>query len=306
MSGYCDLGALEGFTCGQASDPEGKTGVTVLRFDAGAVAAVDVRGAAPGTRETDLLKPENLIDKVHAIVLSGGSVWGLDAMSGVVGVLEDNNVGFDTGIVKVPIVTGAVLFDLGVGSARARPDVLMGRKAAEAATGRHIQTGAVGAGCGATLGKIYGREYASPSGLGAHCILLPDGFCLAAIVAVNPYGEVFARDGQLLGASTAPMSLREEKNYNAAGDFPGTNTTIGAVITNATLTKSEALKVAQMAHDGLARAIRPAHTLYDGDTLFAAGTGTQGSMNVNRLGMLAADAVEAAIHNGVASRHDQT
>lgn len=303
MSDYCDFGELQGFTCGQASDLEGKTGVTVLRFDAGAVAAVDVRGAAPGTRETDLLKPENLIDKVHAIVLSGGSVWGLDAMSGVVGVLEDNNVGFDTGIVKVPIVTGAVLFDLGVGSASARPDVSMGRSAAAAATESRVQTGAVGAGCGATLGKIYGREYATPSGLGAHCISLPDGFCVAAVVAVNPYGEVFGRDGQLLGASTAPLSLREDKNYQTAGDFPGTNTTIGAVITNATLTKSEALKVAQMAHDGLARAIRPAHTLYDGDTLFAAGTGTHGSMNLNRLGMLAADAIEAAIHNGVVSRH---
>jgi L-aminopeptidase/D-esterase-like protein len=146
MPSYFDLEALEGFTCGQASDPVGKTGVTVLRFDAGAVAAVDVRGAAPGTRETDLLKPENLIDKVHAIVLSGGSVWGLDAMSGVAQVLEASGVGFDTGIVKVPIVTGAVLFDLGVGSASARPDVLMGRKAAQAATGRRIETGAVGAG----------------------------------------------------------------------------------------------------------------------------------------------------------------
>ena len=303
MPNYCDLGALEGFTCGQASDPLGKTGVTVLRFDAGAVAAVDVRGAAPGTRETDLLKPENLIDKVHAIVLSGGSVWGLDAMSGVVQVLEENDVGFDTGIAKVPIVTGAVLFDLGVGSASARPDILMGRKAAEAATGRHIEIGAVGAGCGATLGKIYGREYATASGLGAHCIAMADGFCVAAIVAVNPYGEVFGRDGRLLGASTAPTSLREAKNYAASGDFPGTNTTIGAIVTNATLTKSEALKVAQMAHDGLARAIRPAHTLYDGDTLFAAGTGTKtkGTINVNRLGMLAADAVEVAIHNGVAS-----
>lgn len=303
MPNYCDLTALEGFTCGQASDPVGKTGVTVLRFDAGAVAAVDVRGAAPGTRETDLLKPENMIEKVHAIVLSGGSVWGLEAMSGVVQVLEDNHVGFDTGIAKVPIVTGAVLFDLGVGSASARPDVLMGRKAAEAATGRRIQTGAVGAGCGATLGKIYGREYAAASGLGVHCMSLPDGFCVAAIVAVNPYGEVFSRDGQLLGASAAPLSIRKGQNYSTTGDFPGTNTTIGAIITNASLTKSEALKVAQMAHDGLARAIRPAHTLYDGDTLFAASTGTHGSMNLNHLGMLAADAVEAAIHHGVTSSH---
>ena len=301
MPNYCDLEALEGFTCGQASDPVGKTGVTVLRFDAGAVAAVDVRGAAPGTRETDLLKPENLIDKVHAIVLSGGSVWGLDAMSGVVQVLEDSGVGFDTGVAKVPIVTGAVLFDLGVGSASIRPDMLMGRKAAEAAIGRRIETGAVGAGCGATLGKIYGREYASASGLGVHCISLADGFCVAAIVAVNPYGEVFGHDGRLLGASTAPTALREAQHYSAAGNFPGTNTTIGAIVTNATLTKTEALKVAQMAHDGVARAIRPAHTLYDGDTLFAAATGAHGSMNLNRLGMLAADAVEGAIHNGVLS-----
>ena len=222
-------------------------------------------------------------------------------MSGVVQVLEDSGVGFDTGVAKVPIVTGAVLFDLGVGSASASPDMLMGRKAAEAATGRRIETGAVGAGCGATLGKIYGREYASASGLGVHCISLADGFCVAAIVAVNPYGEVFGHDGRLLGASTAPTALREAQHYSAAGNFPGTNTTIGAIVTNATLTKTEALKVAQMAHDGVARAIRPDHTLYDGDTLFAAATGANGSMNLNRLGMLAADAVEGAIHNGVLS-----
>jgi len=299
MSGFCEFKNLEGAAFGQVSDPVGRTGVTVLRFDGGAVAAVDVRGAAPGTRETDLLKPENLIDRVHAIVLAGGSVWGLDAMSGVAHALENANVGFDTGLVRVPIVTGAVLFDLGVGTPGARPDVAMGRAAAECAVPGGIEIGAVGAGCGATLGKLYGSQYARPSGLGAHCIELGSGHCVAALVAVNPYGEVYGSDGTPLAMSSAPGHARAAPHYGDAGDMPGTNTTIGAVLTNATLTKSEALKVCQMAHDGLARAIRPAHTLYDGDTLFAAATGTHSTMPLNRLGMLAADAVEAAIHVAV-------
>lgn len=301
MSECCEFKNLDGVAFGQVSDPMGKTGVTVLRFDEGAVAAVDVRGAAPGTRETDLLKPENLIDRVHAIVLAGGSVWGLDAMSGVVHALENANVGFDTGLLRVPIVTGAVLFDLGVGASTVRPDLAMGRKAAECAVPGRIEVGAVGAGCGATLGKLYGSKYARPSGLGAHCIELESGHCVAAVVAVNPYGEVYGDDGRPLAVSSAPAHMRASATYGDTGELPGTNTTIGAVLTNAKLTKSEALKVCQMAHDGLARAIRPAHTLFDGDTLFAAATGSHPTMPVNRLGMLAADAVEAAIRVAVRS-----
>ena len=301
MTTFCELKNLAGVTFGHATDPLGKTGVTVLRFDAGAVAAVDVRGAAPGTRETDLLKPENLIDRVHAIVLAGGSVWGLDAMGGVVQVLEAANVGLATDVVRVPIVTGAVLYDLGTGSSEARPDFEMGRKAAQAARPGGIERGAVGAGCGATLGKLYGAEYAAPAGLGAHCIELESGHCVAALVAVNPYGEVYGADGVAIGSSRAPEHSPRSSSYGDTAEMPGTNTTIGAVLTNAILTKSEALKISQMAHDGLARAIRPAHTLYDGDTLFTASTGSRPAMAVNRLGMLAADAVEAAIRDAVTS-----
>lgn len=295
MTAFYEFSGLDGVTFGHGTDPVGKTGVTVLRFDDGAVAAVDVRGAAPGTRETDLLKPENLIDRVHAIVLAGGSVWGLDAMSGVVRALESADVGFATGVARVPIVTGAVLYDLAVGAADARPDFEMGRVAAEAARPGGIETGAVGAGVGATLGKLYGAQYASPAGLGAHCIELNSGHCVAAVVAVNPYGEVYGADGAAIGVSTAPASVRASGAYAGTATMPGTNTTIGAVLTNATLTKSEALKISQMAHDGLARAVRPAHTLYDGDTLFTAATCKLGAVDVNRLGMLAADAVEYAI-----------
>lgn len=292
---------IPGLAVGQATDPEGRTGVTVLRFDDGAVAGVDVRGAAPGTRETELLRPENLIQEVHAIVLSGGSVWGLDAMSGVAQTLEQSGVGFATGVANVPIVTGAVLFDLGVGPAGARPDMAMGARAAQAASGDDVELGRVGAGTGATVGKLFGVQYAVSGGLGACAVTLQSGHHLLAVVAVNAYGEVFDRQGQCLAGSSAPIPQRGDGDYGGAGSFPGMNTTIGAVVTDATLSKSEALKVAQMAHDGLARAIRPAHTLYDGDTLFAAGTGRLGTADINQLGTLAADAVEQAIHIAVST-----
>ena len=292
---------IPGLAVGQATDLEGRTGVTVLRFDNGAVAGVDVRGAAPGTRETELLRPENLIQEVHAIVLSGGSVWGLDAMSGVAQTLEQSGVGFATGVAQVPIVTGAVLFDLAVGPAGARPDMAMGARAAQAASGDDIALGRVGAGTGATVGKLFGAQHAVPGGLGACAATLQSGHHLLAVVAVNAYGEVFNRQGQCLAGSSAPASQRGDGDYGRTDGFPGMNTTIGAVVTDATLSKSEALKVAQMAQDGLARAIRPAHTLYDGDTLFAAGTGHLGSADINQLGMLAADAVEQAIHIAVSA-----
>ena len=293
--------AIAGLSVGHATDLEGATGVTVLRFDRGAVAAVDVRGAAPGTRETELLRPENLIQEVHAIVLAGGSVWGLDAMSGVAGVLEQAGIGFDTGIVRVPIVTGAVLFDLAVGPAGARPDTRMGAHAAQAASKHHFALGKVGAGTGATVGKLYGADFALPGGLGACALTLESGHHVLAIVAVNAYGEVFDRQGRCLSGSSAPAEQRAAADYQQAGALPGMNTTIGAVVTDAALTKSQGLKVAQMAHDGLARAIRPAHTLYDGDTLFVASTCARDPVDINRLGMLAADAVEQAIHCAVST-----
>ncbi|QIZ78129.1 P1 family peptidase [Ferrimonas lipolytica] len=296
--------AINGLRVGQQADSQGLTGVTVLRFDQGATAAVDVRGAAPGTRETDLLKPENLVDKVHAIVLSGGSAFGLDAMSGVAAQLESEGVGFDVGIAKVPIVTGAVLFDLAIGDAKARPDFAMGQAATKLAQRSVFTQGNAGAGMGATVGKIRGMEHATKAGIGRAVVSLDNGVVIAAVVAVNAWGDVIARNGALLAAS------RDNRNgfingtdlllsgFNAQG-FAGRNTTIGAIITNATLTKVEALKVAQMAHDGYARAIRPVHSMYDGDAIFAAATAEVAAMDINTLGVIAAEVMEQAIRNAI-------
>ena len=295
--------AIKNVKIGQVSDEKGMTGVTVLRFDAGAVASVDVRGAAPGTRETDLLKPENLVDSVHAVVLAGGSAFGLECMSGVARQLEEDGIGFNTGEARVPIVTGAVLYDLSVGDPSARPDVEMGKKAAGAANRTGLAEGNVGAGTGATVGKIRGMSYATKSGLGIYSIELDSGLVVGAIVAVNAWGDVYDRSGQILAGT------RNKKGFiNGTAlviqdacepGFVGRNTTSGAIVTNATLTKSEALKVAQMAHDGYARAIRPVHTLNDGDTIFSVGTGEIAPVNVNTLGVIAAAVMETAIHRAV-------
>ncbi|MBY5994132.1 P1 family peptidase [Ferrimonas balearica] len=297
------LFAIEGLKIGQLSDPKGLTGVTVLRFDAGATASVDVRGAAPGTRETDLLKPENLVDKVHAIVLTGGSAFGLDAMSGVARQLESEGIGFDTGVARVPIVTGAVLFDLALGDPKARPDAAMGQQAAKGAKRDGLSEGNVGAGTGASVGKIRGMAHATKSGLGVYSVTLDNGLVVGAVVAVNAWGDVYDRRGQILAGT------RDEQGFipgtalifQGASEpgFVGRNTTIGAIVTNATLTKSQALKVAQMAHDGYARAIRPVHSLNDGDAIFAAGTGELGPVDVNTLGVIAAEVMETAIHRAV-------
>ncbi len=298
-----DLFAIEGLKIGQISDQKGLTGVTVLRFDQGATASVDVRGAAPGTRETDLLKPENLVDKVHAIVLSGGSAFGLDAMSGVARQLESEGIGFNTGVARVPIVTGAVLFDLVVGDPKARPDAAMGQAAAKAASRSGLTEGNVGAGTGASVGKIRGMAHATKSGLGVYSVQLESGLVVGAVVAVNAWGDVYDRNGALLAGTRdeqgfVPGTALIFQGANEPG-FVGKNTTIGAIVTNAKLTKAEALKVAQMAHDGYARAIRPVHTMNDGDAIFAAGTGALGPVNVNSLGVIAAEVMETAIHRAV-------
>ncbi|MBW3166153.1 P1 family peptidase [Ferrimonas balearica] len=297
------LFAIKQLKIGQISNHTGLTGVTVLRFDQGATASVDVRGAAPGTRETDLLKPENLVDKVHAIVLSGGSAFGLDAMSGVARQLESEGIGFNTGVARVPIVTGAVLFDLVVGDPKARPDAAMGQAAAKAAKRSGLTEGNVGAGTGASVGKIRGMEHATKSGLGVYSVQLDSGLVVGAVVAVNAWGDVVDRNGQLLAGTRdengfIPGTALIFQGANEPG-FVGKNTTIGAIVTNATLTKAEALKVAQMAHDGYARAIRPVHTMNDGDAIFAAGTGELGPVNINTLGVIAAEVMETAIHRAV-------
>lgn len=298
-----ELFDIGGLAIGHASDPEGLTGVTVLRFDQGATAGVDVRGAAPGTRETELLRPENLVNSVHAIVLCGGSAPGLASMNGVSRYLEEQGIGLPTGFIRIPIVTGAVLFDQSVGDASVRPGEQMGYEAARLAGRQDVAEGNVGAGTGASIGKIAGFDRATKSGIGCHAIKLGKGLVVAAVVAVNAWGDVVAGEKLLAGTRSEDGQrfvsgmdiLRDDQAVEA---LPGTNTTIGVVVTNAKLTKAQALKVAQMGHDGLSRAIRPAHSMYDGDTIFSAATG-EVEADVNVLGIMGAEVVEQAIYRAI-------
>ena len=298
---------VEGLLVGQAVRLERPTGCTVIVARDGAVAAVDVRGAAPGTRETDLLDPLNTVQQVHAIVLSGGSAFGLDTATGVMGWLESEGIGFPVGSVRVPIVPAAILFDLGVGDAKVRPDAACGRDATAKASSAAVAQGNVGAGAGATVGKLYGMRRAMKGGLGSASIRLPSGVVIAAIVAVNARGDVVdpesgaviagvrSEDGTRL--ADARLLLRQGLPTPIA---PGENTTIGVVATNATLTKTQAALVARMAHDGFARAIVPSHTPSDGDTIFALATGkTTATADVGLVGALAADVMAQAIVNAV-------
>lgn len=296
---------VPGVKVGNQQDGNALTGCTAILFEEGAVGGVDVRGSAPGTRETDLLNPINLVDKVHGIVLSGGSAFGLDAASGVMRYLEEQGIGFDTGVAKVPIVPAAVLFDLGVGDSKIRPNQQMGYEAAATASKEKFKTGNFGAGCGATVGKMAGMPLCMKGGLGSASIRLNYGITVGAIVAVNAVGDIRDpavgkiiagpyKEGKILD-SIELLSQAYEEVLHA-----GTNTTIGVVAVNADLTKAEASKVAQMAHDGFARTIYPAHTMFDGDTIFAAATGGA-KVPVDMIGGLAAKAIEMAILDAVYS-----
>ena len=301
------LTAVEGLAVGHETLGERPTGCTVVLAQAGVVAGVDVRGAAPGTRETDLLDPVNSVDRVHAIVLSGGSAFGLDAASGVVRWLEERKVGFDVGVARVPIVPAAILFDLGVGNAAIRPTAECGYRAASAAHTGPVAEGSVGAGAGATVGKYRGIRRATKGGIGSAAIVRPDGLVVAALVAVNAWGDVIdpasgtvvagARDDEGRGFADARRLMRAGV---APGAHIGQNTTLGVVATNARLTKTQATKVAQMAHDGFARAIVPAHTPADGDTIFALATGTRpAGDDLLIVGGLAAEVTAEAILRAV-------
>jgi len=294
---------VSGIKVGHFTDPRRPTGCTVVRVDDGATGGVDVRGAAPGTRETDLLDPVNLVDKVHAVVLTGGSAFGLDAASGVMRWLEAHQVGFDVGVARVPIVPAAVLFDLAVGDARVRPTADSGYQACAVASGAPPAEGNVGAGAGATVGKLFGMTRAMKSGLGTAAVSV-GGFTVGALVAANALGDIIdpASGRPLAGARTADGErLLHTRDAILSGELlgpqdPGTATTIGVVATDAGLTKPQAQKMAQMAHDGLARAINPIHTMFDGDTIFALGTGrVQGAADVNLLGILAAEVMARAV-----------
>lgn len=296
---------VAGIKVGHFTDSRRPTGCTVILCENGATAGVDVRGSAPGTRETDLLNPINLVQQVHAVVLSGGSAFGLEAATGVVRWLEEHGIGYDVGVAKVPIVPAAILFDLGVGDAKIRPDAEAGYKACKAATTTPPAEGNIGAGAGATVGKMFGMSRAMKGGIGAASIKV-GGFTVGAIVAVNAVGDIIdpatgkliagarTSDGKKLQGAMAGI-LRGETLPPLLG---GMNTTIGVVATDAKLDKAQAQKIAQMAHDGLARTINPAHTMFDGDTIFAIATGQSQSTkpaNVTLIGALAAEAMAQAV-----------
>jgi L-aminopeptidase/D-esterase-like protein len=298
------LTAVEGLKVGHHTLTQRPTGCTVILAEKGAVAGVDVRGSAPGTRETDLLDPINTVQQVHAIVLSGGSAYGLDSASGVMRYLEEREIGFPIGAGVVPIVPAAILFDLSVGDFKIRPDAACGYAAAKSASTGPVEEGNVGAGAGATVGKMGGMKRAMKGGLGSAAITLPDGLVVAALVAVNARGNIVdPSTGRVVagartedGKSVADIHAMMRDGSVDFEALPLQNTTLGVVATNARLTKAQAKKIAEMAHDGLARAIVPAHTSGDGDTIFALATGTRtADVNVDRIGGLAADAMTDAI-----------
>jgi L-aminopeptidase/D-esterase-like protein len=316
MKHTCSITDIPGIEVGQGQDDEALTGCTVILCRKGAVAGVDVRGSAPGTRETDLLNPINLVEKVHAVVLAGGSAFGLDAASGVMKYLQEQKIGYGLGKERVPIVPAAILFDLNLGSSSRHPDSEMGYAAASSANAGLVAEGNVGAGSGASVGKIFGLSGAMKSGLGTACLNMGAGILVGAIAAVNPFGDVLdPLTGQILAGARSvkvgPVRIGGKQQF--ADTFKvmqtitgrailrlatGGNTVIAVVATNARLTKAQATKVAQMAHDGLARVIRPAHTMLDGDTIFALATG-QRKADVSTVGAVAAEVLSQAIVQAV-------
>jgi L-aminopeptidase/D-esterase-like protein len=300
---------VPGVKVGHSTRSERLTGCTVIVAEAGAVAGVDVRGAAPGTIETDLLNPINLVQQVHAVFLTGGSAFGLDVATGVRRYLHERKIGFATRVANVPIVPGAVIFDLGIGG---RPDVWptadCGYRAAASASAGPVAEGNVGAGAGATVGHS-GEGGPMKGGLGTASIMLGDGLVVGALVAVNTFGDVIDPwTAKVVAGARTPdgKALADARRLIRAGGAIRTriaqNTAIGVVATSARLTKIQATKVAQMAHDGIARAVYPAHTMADGDAIFALATGTSGeasSSDVTRIGALAAEVVSEAIVRAV-------
>lgn len=307
---------IKGIKVGHAQNDEALTGCTVILCEGGAVGGIDQRGGAPGTRETDALRPMHLVEKVHAIMLAGGSAFGLDAASGAVKYLEERGVGFDVRVAKVPIVPAAILFDLGVGRADVRPDAAMGYAACLHAGDGVTVEGSVGAGCGATVGKIFGTTQSMKSGIGTASMEIGAGVIIGAIVAVNAFGDVIdpGTNQIIAGARTiqkGPLRLGSADYFantmdvmkglvgrTILGFATRANTVIGVVATNADFNKEQTNKVAQMAHDGLARAIRPAHTMLDGDTIFALATGEK-KADVNIVGAYAAEVFAQAIVRAV-------
>jgi L-aminopeptidase/D-esterase-like protein len=311
---------VRGIEVGHAQDDSALTGCTVILSRKGAIAGVDVRGGAPGTRETDLLNPINLVDKVHAVMLAGGSAFGLDAASGVMRYLDERKIGFNTGAAKVPIVPAAILFDLNIGRADVRPDLEMGYRACLSALSEVVAEGNVGAGTGASVGKLMGAKQAMKSGLGSASISIGSGVVVGALAAVNTFGDVVdPKTGEIVAglrsAKVGPLQIGAPGYFadtlQMMKTFLGktvlsfaarTNTLLGVVAVNAALTKPEMTKVAQMAQDGVARSTRPAHTMLDGDTVFALATGGK-KVDTSTVGAFAAEALAQAIVRAVRAAH---
>lgn len=301
---------VKGIKVGHYTDREGITGCTVALCEGGAIGGVDVRGSAPGTRETDLMHPVNLVQRVHAVLLTGGSAYGLDAAGGVMRWLEERGVGFDVGVGVVPIVPAAVLFDLAVGDPKARPDAGAGYQACQSATDGPVAEGSVGAGTGATVGKLLGPKFATKSGLGTASTKIGKGIVVGVVVAVNAFGDVVDPDsGTILAGARKPVvggfvnTARHMQGSLGQTMLGLANTTLAVVATDAYLTKEAANKVAQMAHDGLARSIRPVHTMFDGDTIFALATGQPpkkgGGADPSVIGTAAAEVLAQAVVRAV-------
>ena len=297
------MNEMNGIEVGQAQNHEGGSGCTVILCKAGCCAGVDVRGGAPATRETDLLNPINMVQKIHAVCLSGGSAFGLDAASGVMRYLEESGCGHDMGFVKVPIVCGASLFDLGVGDPKCRPDGAMGYAACQNQE-TEIAEGNVGAGCGASVGKFLGQAHAMKSGLGTYGIEM-NGLQVAAIVAVNACGNVVDengqplagvyREGRIMATDTLMLQMADQP-------LPKGNTTIGCIVTNAKLDKAQCTKVAGITHNAYAKAIQPVHTMSDGDTVFVMAI-DEVAAAPDIVGVLATQCMEKAIRRAVMKAH---
>ncbi|GAC1389313.1 MAG: P1 family peptidase [Ktedonobacteraceae bacterium] len=300
-----DITDIPGIRVGHDTNLEAATGCTVILCEPAAVGGVDVRGGAPATRETDLLRPMHLVDQVHAILLTGGSAFGLDAASGIMRYLEERQIGYDVGVAKVPIVPAAAIFDLGIASASVRPDAASGYRSCQQASTEATDQGNIGAGTGATVGKMLGPAFAMKGGLGSASTELADGTLVGALVIVNAFGSIIdPQTQQVIAGGRDPLAVIDtSRRTNLFG-----NTTIAVVATNAALSKEEVNKVAQMAHNGLAQVIRPAHTFFDGDTVFALALGPRdkrqidlavNAYQVSMVGAAAAKVLAQAIVNAV-------
>ncbi|CQR46631.1 Peptidase family S58 [Paraliobacillus sp. PM-2] len=304
------IGNMKGFSIGHAQYNDAATGCTVIINKNGAVTGVDVRGGSPGTRETDLLKSENLVQETHAVFLSGGSAYGLGVADGIMDYLEEKKIGFDVGVARVPIVPGAILFDLALGDASVRPDATLGYQAClDAETTKEITNGSIGAGTGATVGKCLGTSFSMKGGLGTFAIQIGE-LQVGAVVAVNSFGDILdPQENQIIAGAydrENKQFLHTEKQLLSQLDKQtnrfSENTSIGTIITNANATKAEMNKIASIAHDGFARTMRPSHTLIDGDTIFAM-TSNKVSVDLTIVGMLAVQAIEQAVINGIKQAH---